>query len=269
MKIYPIIISAMLVFFALFALIFMVSIVSDGEVGVRNTLGSYNPQELGTGIALSLPLITDIYKVNTKFQHIEETALVPSSEGLSINVDVSIIYAVKPDRASEIYQTVSDNIKDTLLVPYVRNGIRDIVSGYTSEAVYTEEKRGEIAAQLKKYLEGKVGNDLIIHDVLLRQVTLPDTVKQAIDLKISAKQVNQRKESELEIAKKDAEIEIAKANGTAQSNRIIANSITDNYLKWKFISTLDNSNAQIIYVPTEANLPVLEANRFRDLAIAK
>lgn len=144
----------------------------------------------------------------------------------------------------------------------MRNGIREIISGYTSEAVYTEERRGDIADKLKIYLEKKVGNDIIIHDVLLREVTLPDAVRIAIDQKIFAKQTKERKESELEIAKKDAQIEIAKAKGIAESNKIIANSITDGYLKWKFIDSLDNSNADIIYVPTEANLPIMETNRF-------
>jgi len=254
-----------LFFASIIGLVGCVNIIDDGEVGVRKTLGDYNDYELGTGIALSVPFISDVYTVNTKIMKIDEDLEVPSSEGLSILMHINVIYSVRPERASDIYQTVSDDIEGTLLTPYVRNGMRDVVTGYTSEAVYTEVKRGEIAGKVKVYLQEKLGKDLIIHEVLIREVQLPDMVREAIDTKISAKQLQERKNFEVEIAKKDAEIEIAKATGTAEANKIIANSITPEYLKWKFINSLDASQASIIYVPTEANLPVLESTRLLNM----
>jgi hypothetical protein len=62
-------------------------------------------------------------------------------------------------------------------------------------------------------------------------------------------------------AKKDAEIEVARAEGVAQSNLIIANSISENYLRYLWIQGLSRNDSQVIYVPTEANLPILEASR--------
>ena len=70
-----------------------------------------------------------------------------------------------------------------------------------------------------------------------------------------------QKEFELIKAKKDAEIEVAKAEGVAKSNSIIANSITDNYLRYKWVEGLQRNEMQVIYVPTEANLPIMEAGR--------
>ncbi|MBI4354804.1 MAG: hypothetical protein HY595_06160 [Candidatus Omnitrophica bacterium] len=66
-------------------------------------------------------------------------------------------------------------------------------------------------------------------------------------------------------AKKDAEIEIARAQGVAKSNEIIAGSITENYLRYRWIEGLQASQATVIYVPTETNLPILEAGRWSDL----
>ena len=122
-----------------------VHVVSDGEVGVKRTLGNYMDREIGTGIIIIIPIISQLYKVNTKLVTIEETVSVPTSEGLNVNLDLSVIFKVKPDMASEIKQTVTGDIKQTLLIPYVRNGIRDIVSGYEAEAVYSEEGRSAIA----------------------------------------------------------------------------------------------------------------------------
>ena len=66
-------------------------------------------------------------------------------------------------------------------------------------------------------------------------------------------------EAKLESAKKLAEADIERAKGIAEANRIISNSLTEEYLKYKFIEGLNDGNTEVIYVPTEANLPILEA----------
>jgi prohibitin 1 len=256
------IIFIVIAIFVLAALLKFFVIVSDGEVGVKKTLGRYNTNELSSGIHFYMPIITQVSKVNTKLETIEENVKVPSQEGLIVTLDVSIIYRVRTDMAAEIKQTVTGDIKNTLLIPYIRNGIRDIISGYEAKSVYSEDGRKEIASKLKIRLEERLSDRLFIEDVLLRDVLLPEKVANAIEDKIDAEQKSQKKEFELISAEKDAEIEIARARGIAESNKIIAGSITDEYLKWKFIEALSlNSNANVIYVPTEANLPILEATR--------
>ena len=97
----------------------------------------------------------------------------------------------------------------------------------------------------------------------MRDVRLPPSFAASIEAKLRAEQESLQKEFELTKAKKDAEIEVARAEGAAKSNLIIANSITENYLRYKWVESLKSSNMQVVYVPTEANLPVLEAGRWR------
>ena len=70
---------------------------------------------------------------------------------------------------------------------------------------------------------------------------------------------------DIEISKalKDAEIEVARANGVAQSNRIISGSIDETYLHYLWIMGLQKNSMEVIYVPTEANMPIMEAGRLR------
>ena len=75
--------------------------------------------------------------------------------------------------------------------------------------------------------------------------------------KIVIEEANAKKES----AKSLAEAEIIRAKGIAKANNIISGSITDEYLRYKFIEGLEDNNNKVIYVPTEANLPILEATR--------
>ncbi len=253
--------AILIVAFVIILVLNPIRIIDDGEVGIKKTLGNFNDQEIGTGITVFMPIISTVYTINTKIQTMEEKVSVPSKEGLMVDLDISIIYRIRPDKASEIMQTVSDSVEETLLIPYARNGIRDIVSGYEAKSVYSEEGRNEIASKLKLYLLDKLRDRLVIEDALLRDVALPERVRNSIEDKIDAEQQSQKKEFELISAQKDAEIDIARAKGIAESNKIIANSISEEYLKWKFIESLAVAGADVIYVPTEANLPILEATR--------
>lgn len=69
-----------------------------------------------------------------------------------------------------------------------------------------------------------------------------------------------------ESAKFEADAEVTRAGGVAQANKIIGDSLKDNeaYLRYLWINGLEqNKNQTVVYVPTEANLPVLEANRLK------
>ncbi len=250
----------------LYIFVVRLTVISDGEVGVKKTLGNFDDVEMKRGLKVYIPIITKIYKVNTKEMIINEKMSVPSKEGLMVELDASVIYSVREDMASEIKQTVTGDIKDTLLIPYLRNGLRDIASGYEAKAMYSVEGRKEISNKLQMLLESKLSDRLNINDALLRDTVLPVKIKEAIENKLDAELQAQAKEFELAAAKKDAEIDVARAQGIADSNTIISGSITPEYLKWKFIEALAKSGASVIYVPTEANLPILEATRSNTFA---
>jgi regulator of protease activity HflC (stomatin/prohibitin superfamily) len=94
-------------------------------------------------------------------------------------------------------------------------------------------------------------------DVLLRDVKLPQRFKESIEAKLTAEQRVQQKQFELEQAVKDAEIEVARARGAAESQKIVRSTLSDSYLQYLWIKTL-NENPNVIYVATEANLPLFK-----------
>lgn len=237
------------------------TVLDDGETGVKKVWGKYQEEELTTGFKLYNPISTTIYKINTKTINIEETVDVPSNEGLIVKTDVSVIYHLIPENVAEMKKEVTGDIVKTLIVPNIRNGLRDVASGYEAKEMYSEKGRSEIADKLKEQLQLKVEKYVVIEDVLLRDIVLPARVTEAIEVKIDAEQKAQAKEFELMSAKKDAEIEIERAKGIAEANRIISGSITKEYIQYKFIEGLNDGNTEVIYVPTEANIPIMEATR--------
>jgi len=258
---------AVLLFASLFISGCGMTVIEDGEVGVKADFGHIRDQALGSGWHFFIPMASWIETWNVKTQEIKEVAQVPSSEGLISQLDVSVIYNVPSDRAVAVRKTIGANYRETILEPYIREAIRNVVSGYAVKALFSDEGRKAIGENILTFLKSKLDQrGIVIQDVLLRDVRLPPSFAQSIEQKLRAEQESFQKEFELAKAKKDAEIEIARAQGIAKSNEIIAGSISDSYLRYKWIEGLQaTDDMTVIYVPTEANLPIMEAGRARGL----
>ncbi len=157
---------------------------------------------------------------------------------------------------------------EALVVPYFRNALRNVVSGYEVKQIYTEVGRKEISEKMQLFLEAELeprGIDIV--DVLLRDVKLPQRFKESIEAKLTAEQRVQQKQFELEQARKDAEIEVARAEGAAKAQKIVRATLSDSYLKYLWIKTL-SENPNVIYVATEANMPLFRTPSARQQAVA-
>ena len=233
-------------------------VIEDGEVGVSKSFGSINDQPVSQGIAFVLPVARTIETWNVKLQERKEIANVPSSEGLIVGLETSLLFRVMPLAAPTIRKTVGRNYETQLVVPYFRNALRDVVAGYPVRNIYSETGRKEIATRIESFLTENLGErGIVIEDVLLRDVQLPERFRDSIEAKLTAEQRVQQKQFELEQARKEAEIEVARAEGAAQAQRIIRETLSDSYLQYLWIQTL-NENPNVIYVATEANLPIFK-----------
>lgn len=233
-------------------------VIEDGEVGVSKSFGKISDEPVPQGLALVVPVARQIERWNVKLQELKETANVPSSEGLIVGLDTSLLFQIMPDKASTIRKTVGVRPVETLVRPYFRNALRDVVAGYPVRNIYSERGRKEIAEKIRGFLEANLGpRGVEVVDVLLRDVQLPARFKESIEAKLTAEQRVQQKQFELEQARKEAEIEVARAKGAAEAQKIIRETLSDSYLQYLWIQTL-NENPNVIYVATEANLPIFK-----------
>jgi len=236
-------------------------VIEDGEVGVKKTFGNISDDVVGQGVSLVVPVARQIEVWNVKLQELKEKANVPSSEGLIVGLDTSLLFQVQPGKAPELRQTVGTQREyvEKLVVPYFRNAVRDVVAGFPVKNIYAEAGRKEIAAKIRGFLQANLEpRGIVVVDVLLRDVVLPTRFKESIEAKLTAEQRAEQKKFELTQAEKDAEIEVARAKGAAEAQRIIHSTLTASYLQYLWIQTL-NENPNVIYVATEANLPIFKA----------
>jgi regulator of protease activity HflC (stomatin/prohibitin superfamily) len=233
-------------------------VIEDGEVGVKKVFGAISDEPVPQGLTLQFPVVREIETWNVKLQELKEQAPVPSSEGLIVGLDTSLLYQVTPRMAPQLRKTVGRDYQRLLMVPYFRNAVRDVVSGYEVKNIYSETGRKEIALKIRQFMTDNLeARGVQVVDVLLRDVALPTKFKESIEAKLTAEQRVQQKQFELQQARKDAEIEVARAEGAARAQKIIRATLSESYLHYLWVQTLAQ-NPNVIYVATEANLPIFK-----------
>lgn len=233
--------------------------IEDGQAGVKMSFGTISDEPVGQGVFIQMPIIRTVETWNIKMQEIQEKAQVPSSEGLIVGLDTSLLFRVERDQAPKIRKEIGANFVDILVIPYLRNTVRDVVSGYMVKDIYSEKGRKNIAESALKNLRAAMEpRGINVIDVLLRDVQLPAKFKESIEAKLSAEQLAEQKSFELAQARIEAKIEITRAEGAAEAQKIVRSTLSDSYLHYLWIKTL-NEHSNVIYVATEANMPLFKS----------
>lgn len=235
----------------------MVRVVPAGYVGIVDFFGRVSPQALNSGINLVNPLSRVVF-FSIRTQQETEDMSVPSKEGLNITLNISVLYRLNPARAVEIYRNVGPGYRDIVLIPQFRSVARGVTVNYEAKALYTSEREilaQAIGSQLEKMTEEK---GVIVERVLLRAIILPVTVSGAIEQKLKAEQEAERMKFVLQRETQEAERKRVEAAGIRDAQSIIDQSLTQQYLHYLWINTL-NENPNVIYVATEANMPLFRA----------
>jgi regulator of protease activity HflC (stomatin/prohibitin superfamily) len=136
------------------------SMVPAGSVGVMTLFGRVTGQTIGEGFNLVNPLArTHLMSVRT--QEVKETTTVPSSEGLILTMETSLLYHVDPTQAAELYQKIGEDYREVVVEPLMRSSIREATAENTASALYTGG-RELVAARIQQELGKTLGSRGII-----------------------------------------------------------------------------------------------------------
>ena len=237
------------------------SCVRTGHVGVVSIFGRVTGRTLSEGIHIVNPAAM-ITELSIKTQEDKERASVPSKEGLIMGLEASILYHLDSKRAAEVYQQIGPNYAEVLLQPTFRSAIRAITSGNTASSLYSDA-RETIARQILDDVARQVApRGIVVENVLLRDLQLPDTLKHAIEAKQQAQQEAQRMEFVLQREKQEAERKRVEAAGIKDFQDIVSQGISEKLLEWKGIEAtmelVKSQNAKVIVVGNSRNgLPLI------------
>jgi prohibitin 1 len=236
--------------------------VGTGHVGVLTLFGKVQSGEtLGEGIHLINPLKTN-NELSVQTQTLKESASVPSSEGLMMSLDTSLIYHLNPDRAAEVFQKIGADYENVVVEPTLRSAIREATASHTANALYTGE-REMVAKQILDQITMELNQrGITVENVLLRDIQLPSTLKAAIEAKQQAEQESLAMNFRLQKETQEAQRKRIEAAGVRDFQQIVAQGITPSLLEWKGIEATENlaksPNSKVVVIGNNKNgLPLI------------
>jgi prohibitin 1 len=242
---------AILVIAAVVALFQCFTVIPAGNVGVVDFFGSVSPDTLKAGINTRNPLAR-IIKFSVKTQEIKELMDVPSREGLTVQLEISALFHLNPDKAAEVYKTIGPNYIEIILEPQFRSVARGVTALYDAKALYTSEREllaETILKDLQKLVEPR---GITVEATPLRRVGLPVGLTQAIEEKLRAEQESQRMQFVLLKEKQEAERKRIEAQGISDFQNIVTKGISDPLLRWKGIEATEklaaSQNTKIVII---------------------
>lgn len=239
--------------------------VDSGSVGVLTLFGRVTGEVLPEGIHLVNP-----FKINNQMsirsQEIKESAAVPSSEGLVMNLDTSLIYHLNPDKAAEVFQKIGPDYRNVIVEPMLRAAIREATASHSANALYTGE-REMVAREVNSALATQLtARGVTVENVLLRDIQLPLALKSSIEQKQQAEQEALAMNFRLQREKQEAERKRIEAGGIRDFQQIVAQGISPALLEWKGIEATEtlakSPNAKVVVIGSGKNgLPVILGGR--------
>lgn len=249
--------------------------VDAGFVGVKALFGKVQNETLSSGLNMINPLMSvtdiDIRTQNYTMSGVHDEGMksgddaikVLTADGLEVTIDLSVLYRVNPAEAPKMLREIGINFEDKIVRPITRTRIRDNSVYYDAVALYST-KRDEFQARIFKTIETDFKQrGLILENLLVRNITLPASVKSTIEQKINAEQEAQKMQFVLQKEKQEAERKRVEAQGIADYQRIISMSLSDRQLQYEQIKAMKelaaSGNSKIIVMPSKGAPLILDA----------
>ena len=247
--------------------------VDAGYVGVKSLFGKVQNETLSSGLNMVNPLI-DVTPIDIKTQNYtmsgvhdegnktgDDAIKVLTADGLEVTIDLSVLYRVNPSETPKMLREIGINFEDKIVRPITRTRIRDNSVYYDAVALYSS-KRDEFQSRIFKTIENDFkSRGLILENLLVRNITLPASVKSTIEQKINAEQEAQKMQFVLQKEKQEAERKRVEAQGIADYQRIISTQLSDKQLQYESIKAQKeialSPNAKVIVIGNKGNTPIM------------
>jgi regulator of protease activity HflC (stomatin/prohibitin superfamily) len=210
--------------------------IHSGEVGVlymRFGGGTQTDRVLGQGLKIIAPWDT-LFIYDVRVQETKHTMDVLTNEGLTVKLELSIRYHPELDLVGLLHDRIGPQYKDIVVIPEVESALRETMGQFMMRDVYGSQ-RGLVQEAINSSLEQIEGKYIKIDDVVIREVTLPEAVRENVEQKMLQKELAESYEYRIDVAKREAERLQIEASGRKTYNDTLNASLTPNILKWEGI----------------------------------
>jgi prohibitin 1 len=235
------------------------AVLQPGQVAVKQRFGKLSENTKSQGIMFYNPFVSRVIRVPTRTINREITMNLPSKEGLTIASDVSILYRIQASKVTDVIREIGLNY-DQIITSVFRSAAADICSQFFAKDMHSGERR-VIESQIADLMNERLGiKGFVIEAVLLKSITLPRGLTQAIEQKLEAEQDamrmqfildQQRREAERQVIAANAKREVAvidaeakaqviriEAEAQQKANELLNSSLTSSVLRMKQIEAM-------------------------------
>ena len=247
--------------------------IDAGQVGVKKLFGKVQADVLSSGLNFVNPVVT-VERLDARTQNYtmsgqtdeghktgDDAIRVLTSDGLEVTIDLTVLYRIVPSEAPKLIRETGADYEDKIVRPIARTRIRDNAVYYEAIALFST-KRDEFQSRIFKGIEADFKTrGLLLENLLVRNITLPAAVKSTIEQKIQAEQESQKMQFILAKERQEADRKRVEAQGIADYQKIISESLTDKQLQYEQIkATMElakSANAKIIMMGSKGGAPVI------------
>ena len=263
---------------AAIGLVFSVfKVIDPGKVGVQILFGKVQNDVLESGLHIINPLV-DVTIFNVQTQNYTMSAVhsegevqgddairVLSSDGLEVTIDLSVLYKVNAAKAPFIMQNIGMDYVDKIVRTVARTAIRDNAVNYAAVDLYSikrQEFQNKINTTISQSFE-KRGLDL--QQILIRNISLPPSVKASIESKINAEQEAQKMTFVLQKERQEADRKRVEAQGIADYQKILSTGLSDKQLQYETIKAQKeialSPNTKVIIIGNGKGNPIMLSDK--------
>ncbi|MDB4925787.1 prohibitin family protein [Mucilaginibacter sp.] len=252
-------------------------VIEPGKVGVQTLFGKVEDNILESGLHVINPLVdvttfsiqTENYTMSAKSNEGpvegDDAIRVLSSDGLEVTIDLSVLYKVNPAKAPFILQNIGNDYVNKIVRPVTRTAIRDNAVSYAAVDLYST-KRQEFQFKINKTISDNFAkNGLEVQQILVRNITLPATVRASIESKIQAEQDAQKMQFVLQKERQEADRKRVEAQGIADYQKILSTGLSDKQLQYETIKAQKeialSPNAKVIIIGGGKGNPIMLSDK--------
>ncbi|RKR81275.1 regulator of protease activity HflC (stomatin/prohibitin superfamily) [Mucilaginibacter gracilis] len=250
-----------------------VKVIDKGTIGVQSFFGKVQPDVLEAGLHIIDPVV-DVTVFDAKTQNYtmsaqtdegqkkgDDAIKVLSSDGLEVTIDITVLYRLIPSKTPYLLQNIGADYIDNIVRPVSRTAILTNAVNYEAVELYST-KRGEFQAKIQQNIGASLAkNGMELQSILLRNISLPASVKASIESKINAEQDAQKMQFVLQKEKQEAERKRVEAQGIADYQKILSTGLSDKQLQYETIKAQKeialSPNAKVIILGNGKGAPII------------
>lgn len=235
------------------------AIIRPGEVGMKQKLGKLNKTTLPQGAYVFNPFVTSVKKINTRTVEAFNQLDVSTKEGLTVKAEISLLYHVQRESAPDVYINYGMNYQEVIVETNFRAVVRHISARYMAKELFSIDRKRFETEIHDELIAGILPRGFIVDAVLLKSITMPPQLFQAVENKLESEQLSLQMEFVVARQKKEAERMQIEAEAYKKYNNTISESLTELLVKWNGVQVLKglvtSPNAKVII--TDGKTPMI------------